>query len=55
MKKIKFKWTDLTRRVVLVLLGIVLGVNVYLANAQRLVGNQLPMPFGYGAAMVLSG
>lgn len=55
MKKIKFKWTDLTRRVVLVLLGIILGVNVYLTNAQRLVGNQLPMPFGYGAAMVLSG
>ena len=55
MKKIKFKWTDLTRRVVLVVLGIILGVNVYLTNAQRLVGNQLPMPFGYGAAMVLSG
>lgn len=35
--------------------GSVLGINVYLANARGLVGNQLPMPFGYGAAVVLSG
>ena len=32
-----------------------IGFNVYLANAYGLVGNQLPMPFGYGAAVVLSG
>lgn len=35
--------------------GVILGVNVYLANANRLVGNQMPMPFGYGASIVLSG
>lgn len=36
-------------------LGVVLGVNAYLANARGLAGNQLPMPFGVGAAVVLSG
>jgi signal peptidase len=33
----------------------VLGVNLYLWNAKSLMGNSLPMPFGYGAAVVLSG
>lgn len=43
------------RRVMLVLCGLILGLNVYMINAQNLVGNQLPMPFGYGSAAVLSG
>lgn len=43
------------RRTVLILLGILLGVNLYLANARHILGNQLPMPFGYGLANVLSG
>ena len=43
------------RLLLLILCGVILGVNVYLANANSLVGNQLPMPFGYGAAVVLSG
>ena len=46
------KWL---RMAALVLCGLVLGVNVYMANANRLVGNQMPMPFGVGAAVVLSG
>ena len=37
------------------LCGAVIGFNLYAANANRLVGNQLPMPFGWGAAVVLSG
>lgn len=37
------------------MLGVILGVNAYLANANGLAGNQLPMPFGVGAAVVLSG
>lgn len=49
------KWRTILRRVLLIVCGAVLGVNVYLANARSLVGNQLPMPFGFGAAMVLSG
>ena len=35
--------------------GIFLGINIYLANAQKIIGNELPMHFGYGAAVVLSG
>ena len=46
---------NLLRIILLILCGAVLGINVYLANANRLVGNALPMPFGYGAAVVLSG
>ena len=55
MKKSSGKWKVILRRVLLVVFGAVLGVNVYMANARSLMGNQMPMPFGYGAAMVLSG
>ena len=43
------------RIVVLVFVSLVLGINVYLWNARSLTGNALPMPFGYGAALVLTG
>lgn len=43
------------RLIILAVCGSILGINVYLANANRLVGNQMPMPFGYGASIVLSG
>ena len=43
------------RITVLVVVSLVLGVNVYLWNAESLTGNALPMPFGYGAALVLTG
>lgn len=43
------------RTLFLVAVALVLGVNVYLWNARSLMGNALPMPFGYGAAVVLSG
>ena len=43
------------RLAVLILCGATVGINVYLANASSLIGNKLPMPFGYGAAVVLSG
>ena len=49
------KWITALRRLLLIVCGTVLGVNVYMANARSLVGNQLPMPFGIGAAIVLSG
>lgn len=49
------KWKTFLRRVLLIVCGTILGVNVYLANARSLVGNQLPMPFGFGAAIVLTG
>lgn len=49
------KWKTFLRRVLLIVCGTILGINVYLANARSLVGNQLPMPFGFGAAIVLTG
>lgn len=50
------KWIMGTVRTVgLAIVGLILGVNIYLFNANTLVGDQMPMPFGYGAAVVLSG
>lgn len=54
-KPTALQWKSILRRLLLVVCGAVLGINVYLANARSLLGNQLPMPFGFGAAIVLSG
>lgn len=55
-KKLKSKkHSACWRRLLLVVLGLLLGVNAYLANARGLAGNQMPMPFGTGMAVVLSG
>lgn len=43
------------RIVALSCVGIFLGCNIYMWNAQSLTGNVLPMPFGVGVAVVLSG
>lgn len=43
------------RIALLVLVALVIGTNVYSLNASRLAGNALPMPFGIGSAVVLSG
>lgn len=51
----KNKYSALFRRIALAVLGILLGINVYLANARSLAGQKLPMPFGIGTAVVLSG
>lgn len=43
-------------RILLILfVSLVVGFNLYSWNAKSLMGNQLPMPFGYGAAVVLTG
>lgn len=49
------KWKQICRTALLVFASVVLGVNLYLWNAKSLMGNALPMPFGYGAAVVLTG
>ena len=51
--KSKKKHRSILRRILLIIIGLILGVNVYLANAKGIVGNKLPMPFGYGMANVL--
>lgn len=53
-KKIRGKF--LFPRYIFILIGsLILGVNFYLWNGQNLAGNTLPMPFGYGIAVILSG
>lgn len=39
----------------LVLLAALMGLSVYTINAERLNGNVLPMPLGFGATVVMSG
>lgn len=43
------------RLCLLVMISLIAGINFYLLNAQRIGGDSLPMPFGCGAAVVLSG
>lgn len=45
----------LLRYLILGLLALIIGGNIFSLNASRLTGNQVPMPFGYGASVVLSG
>lgn len=50
-KKIK----AVIRIVALAVIALVLGLGIYEINATRLGGNAVPMPFGVGASVVLSG
>lgn len=43
------------RRLALGALGIILGLSICLANAKGLASDQMPMPFGVGIAVVMSG
>ncbi len=43
------------RITLLVLVAVIAGFSLFSWNAARLAGNALPMPFGYGVAVVLSG
>lgn len=43
------------RWIFLIIVSLVLGINIYNWNARSLTGNVLPMPFGYGSAVVMSG
>ena len=53
MKKL-FK-TPVARYLILTVLAVAIGVNVFSLHASRLAGNAVPMPFGVGASVVLSG
>ena len=43
------------RTLLIIFVSLVVGFNLYTWNAQSLMGNTLPMSFGYGAAVVLTG
>ena len=55
IKHVKKKVKAVIRIALLVLVALIIGVNVYTINATRLAGNTVRMPFGIGAAVVLSG
>lgn len=43
------------RYIIFSFIGIVLGLFVYAQNAQGILRDKMPMPFGYGMSVVLSG
>lgn len=45
----------IVRTVVLIVIALIVGINLYMLNASRVAGNAMPMPFGVGATVVLSG
>ena len=49
------KFLPVFRVAFLILVSLVVGLKIYAWNARSLTGNVLPMPFGYGAAVVLTG
>lgn len=49
------KTKTIIRLTALVLIAALIGLSVYSLNAERLSGNTLPMPLGFGATVVLSG
>lgn len=54
-KKKKTVKKTVCRYIVFSFIGIVLGLFVYTQNAKGLVKDKMPMPFGYGMSVVLSG
>ena len=55
-KNKKAKTSNLILRTfLLALIGLITGVSIYSWNAKSLTGDNLPMPFGVGVAIVLSG
>ena len=55
MSEKKKKLQAVGRIVLLVVISLVIGSKVYEWNAQTLTGNAMPMPFGWGVSVVMSG
>lgn len=55
MSKLKKPIGKLSRAVLLLIISLFFGAAIYLWNAETLVGNAMPMPFGFGMTSVLSG
>lgn len=54
MKK-QGKKQGVLRTILFVFISLLLGLGVYSCNAQNLTGNLMPMPFGVGMGVVMSG
>ena len=55
MKEKKQKLKTLVRVLLLCVISLIIGITVYSWNAKTLAGNTMPMPFGFGMSVVLSG
>ena len=51
----KEKRNILIRRIILAVISIAIGFGIYTYNAERVTGNKMPMPFGFGIGMVVTG
>lgn len=51
----KKRRTGAARILLFIIISLVIGFTVYRWNAERLAGNAMPMPFGFGMSVVLSG
>ena len=51
MNKCRF----IARIILFVVISIIIGLKLYSWNARTLIGNKMPMPFGYGFSVVLPG
>ncbi len=49
------KLRTVIRMTVLVIAGILLGLGIYHLNAEKLLGDPMPMPLGIGVSVVMSG
>jgi signal peptidase I, archaeal type len=54
-QKIRNKKVSALRVIVIALSGVLMGLCIYVINASLFSGGSLPMPFGVGAGVVLSG
>lgn len=52
---LKFIKRPAVRYPLLILLGVLIGVSVYGINASVMLRNEVPMPFGFGASVIVSG
>lgn len=55
MSETKRKIKSVGRVILLAVISLIIGMMVYSWNAQTLAGNAMPMPFGVGMSVVLSG
>lgn len=51
----KKRYKSIIRIVLLVVLAALVGISIYSVNARMVGGNAMPMPFGFGMTVVLSG
>ena len=55
MSKKKINLKGIGRIVLLIVISLIIGIRLYIWNAETLAGNSMPMPFGWGVSVILSG